>query len=63
MMMDIETWCRQHRRDLEEQLQALEAGKFELFEIQNGTHIDISGEAVARIKRQIQELDDILSRP
>ena len=62
MMMDIETWCRQLKQELEEQLQALEAGKFELYEILNGSRVDISSEAVARIRRKLKELDHILSR-
>jgi hypothetical protein len=54
-------WCARERESLNQQLEALKAGRLQILEMDEAGLRDISGRTIARLTANIAELDKVLA--
>jgi hypothetical protein len=54
-------WCARERASLNQQLEALKAGRLQILEMDEASLRDISGRTIARLTANIAELDKVLA--
>ena len=59
-LINLVGWCKRERDSLLMQRDMLQSGRFRLFNVEDGRHIDTSAESIARLTANIAELDLIL---
>jgi hypothetical protein len=54
-------WCKREREYLQMQREMLQSGRFRLFNVEDGRHVDKSSENIERITANMAEIDLILT--
>jgi hypothetical protein len=62
LLDDVFRWCRDERANLEHQRSKLERGETITAEMRSGQAHDTTPDTMARVRKQIEELDALLAR-
>jgi hypothetical protein len=54
-------WCQQEQTNYRRQLEKYQSGRWRVGEIEDGTLVDKTGEAIEHLKARLTELDALLS--